>query len=137
MLLLPERLRKAAMELLARLRVGLDIPSRAELLELATRIEAISAQMGRLEERSQRDRELVEVLRRGAKESRSESKRSKPLKASSRGDRKKQSPKKTKASAASDKKMPAGKVAAHSIASSDAPTTSKKRKPESRKDFGS
>lgn len=66
MMLVPEKLRAAAMELLARLRVGLDIPSRAEVLDLAARIEAISGQMSRLEASRAADSKLVDQLRQSA-----------------------------------------------------------------------
>ncbi len=63
MLSLPDKLRSLARQMLDRVRVGLDIPSRAEVLDLATRIEAISGQLERLEQRRASDAQLVADLR--------------------------------------------------------------------------
>ncbi len=45
MLSVPERLRAVAHDLLRRVRLGLDLPSRQEVLSLADRIEALGQQL--------------------------------------------------------------------------------------------
>ena len=62
----PEALRTAAVQLLERVRVGLDIPSRSEVLDLAERISAISNKLEQLEEKRSADAQLVAELRASA-----------------------------------------------------------------------
>jgi hypothetical protein len=59
----PDTLRTAAIQLLERVRVGLDIPSRAEVMDLADRIGAIAEKLEDLESKRSADSRLVEELR--------------------------------------------------------------------------
>lgn len=59
----PDTLRTAAAQLLERVRVGLDIPSRTEVLDLASRIGAIAEKLDALETKRSADSQLVEELR--------------------------------------------------------------------------
>ncbi len=63
MLSMPQRLQSAALELLKRLRIGLDLPSRSEVLALAERLETLSRQMGEFEQKRAVDAEAVATLR--------------------------------------------------------------------------
>lgn len=122
MLSVPEKLRTAAMELLARVRVGLDIPSRAEVLDLAARIEAISTQMSRLEASRAADNKLVDELRQSAQgNGRTQGGEGEPKR---RADRKPRTVKSTSAKAAPVKSEAKKKTAAG--------TAGQKRKPRSR-----
>jgi hypothetical protein len=59
----PDTLRTAAIQLLERVRVGLDIPSRAEVMDLADRISRIADKLEALETKRSADSELVAELR--------------------------------------------------------------------------
>lgn len=118
MLSLPHKLRAAAMELLERVRLGLDIPSRAEVLDLAERIEAISKQLNQLEAGRVRDSKLVEELRQNA------------LKASAKPEKKVRSPRKR---AAAKDHEPAASAADQRPASPSGDKPKAKTKPRSRK----
>ncbi len=67
MLSVPERLRALTRDLLKRLRLGLDVPSRQEMLALADRIEAVGQQLEMLEKNRASDAEAVKTLRREVK----------------------------------------------------------------------
>lgn len=58
-MLVPDKVRTAAIELLERVRVTLDIPSRAEVVELADRIAAIGQKIDQLEIHRQEDAKRV------------------------------------------------------------------------------
>jgi hypothetical protein len=58
-----KRIRAAALELVRRLRVGLDIPSRSEVLDLANRLETIGQQISSIEAMRVDDAALVAQLR--------------------------------------------------------------------------
>lgn len=62
----PDTLRTAALQLMERVRVGLDIPSRAEVLDLAERISAITEKLDAMESRRSEDSKLVAQLRESA-----------------------------------------------------------------------
>jgi hypothetical protein len=59
----PDKLLSVAMEVLERVRLGLDIPSRAEVFALAERMEALSSKIEKLEIGRQADSQLVAQLR--------------------------------------------------------------------------
>jgi hypothetical protein len=60
---MPQRLQAAALELLERVRIGLDLPSRSEVLALADRLEALGQQIATLEQKRSADAEIVAELR--------------------------------------------------------------------------
>jgi hypothetical protein len=69
MLSVPETLRNAATQLLDRVRVGLDIPSRAEVMDLADRISTIAQTLEALELRRNEDSKAIAELKGGGKTS--------------------------------------------------------------------
>jgi cobalamin biosynthesis Mg chelatase CobN len=65
----PDTLRNAASLLLERVRVGLDIPSRAEVMDLAERISSIAETIEALEIRRNEDSQVIAELKDSAKKS--------------------------------------------------------------------